>query len=110
LKIIAQIVAIVILIRYLVIVGEDRPCQFNLNITTMSYLQNQEWVIWGITYDGKLINTIRECKKPALTKDYKELGNRFNAIDEDIQQFGYMTLTELRKQDNWINFETKATV
>jgi hypothetical protein len=70
----------------------------------------QEWVIWGIGYDGKLINTVRECKKPALTKDYKELGQRFNAIDSDIQSFGYVTLEQLRKDDNWIHFTTKATV
>lgn len=75
----------------------------------MGYLENQEWVIYAITTNGKLINTIRECKKPALTKDYKEHSTRFN-VEGDIQTFGYVTLEQLRKDDNWIDFTTKATV
>jgi len=68
-----------------------------------------EWFIWGITTKGEVINTIKDCKKPNLTKEYRQLEKRFNEKG-DIQSFGYNTLAELRKQNNWINFETKSTI
>ena len=68
-----------------------------------------EWVIWGKTYDGEVINSIRECVKPAMTKEYRELKHRFDIVG-DVCSFGFTTLEELRKQNNWLNPGTKATI
>jgi len=75
-----------------------------------------EWVIWGKGYSnddllikGEVINTIRECVKPAMTKEYRELKHRFDVVG-DIRAFGFTTLEELRKQNNWLNPSTKATI
>tara|TARA_R110000796_G_scaffold126793_6_gene241802 strand:+ start:4011 stop:4223 length:213 start_codon:yes stop_codon:yes gene_type:complete len=68
----------------------------------------QEWVIWGTDNNGELVNTIKTCKKPAYTKLYKDLIQRFN--DAELDEVGYVTLEQLRKDDNWINIRTKATV
>jgi len=75
-----------------------------------------EWVIWGKTYSnedllitGEVINTIRNCNKPAMTKEYKELKHRFDIVG-DIRAFGIVLLSELRKQNNWITPDTKATI
>jgi len=68
-----------------------------------------EWVLWGKTYDGEVINTIRECVKPAMTKDYRELEHRFDIVG-DVCSFGFTTLEKLRKQNNWLTPDTKATI
>tara|TARA_R110000772_G_scaffold48449_1_gene110611 strand:- start:522 stop:758 length:237 start_codon:yes stop_codon:yes gene_type:complete len=75
-----------------------------------------EWVIWGKGYSnddllikGEVINTIRECVKPAMTKEYRELKHRFDVVG-DIRAFGFTTLEELRKENNWLTPDTKATM
>jgi hypothetical protein len=68
-----------------------------------------EWVLWGETYDGEIINTIRECVKPAMTKEYRELKYRFDIIC-DVRAFGFTTLEELRKENNWLSPGTQATI
>ena len=75
-----------------------------------------EWVIWGKGYSnddllikGEVINTIRECVKPAMTKEYRELKRRFDVVG-DIRAFGFTTLEELRKENNWLTPDTKATM
>ena len=44
-----------------------------------------------------------------MTKEYRELKHRFDVVG-DIRAFGFTTLEELRKENNWLTPDTKATM
>ena len=65
----------------------------------------QDWIIYGITEQGEKIVHEKECAKPARTKEYRELRDRFDMVG-DLRAFGYLTKQEVIKQQGWITTDT----
>lgn len=60
------------------------------------------FVIYGVGFDNSVEHHIKECKKPARTKIYKEMAKKFS--QGTFRKFGYMPHKNFKSEKKWLGF------
>ncbi len=60
-----------------------------------------KWVIWGLDTKGDIIFHTKVCKKPSMTKEYKNLDSQMSK--GNVTTFGFLSYEKYVKGNYWLN-------